>query len=87
MRVSDGANSGQLSEPNVQQKRDKIPRREQHKSALFFRKLITNNGTRCLRSYFAKHLIQNTGLHKKSGNLKNPTKIEEIQENQFIDRN
>jgi hypothetical protein len=32
-------------------------------------------------------LGSNTGRHKKRELLKNPTKIEEIQEKKFIDRN
>jgi hypothetical protein len=31
--------------------------------------------------------LLNTGLHKKWGLFKNPTKIEEIQEKKIIDRN
>jgi len=38
------------------------------------------------RFYYRNEDI-NTGWHKKTGTFENPTKIEEIQEKKFIDRN
>ena len=38
-------------------------------------------------SYFLMNFQQIQGDTKKTGTLKNPTKIEEIQEKKFIDRN